>query len=228
MIQGTPSDAAVFRKLIEERERSIQTQFVAKVVTYDASTGTVRLEPQTFDVWHDRDGDRTTNQADSEEENYIENVPVCFPRSGSFSITFPIAEGSFGLVICTKHSLDLWRQQGTAGDPGDLRRFTVQGATFHPVNLYPEASQLTTIDTQYIILSEEPSNAQFVALKEDVDDIKTMLDDIKGKFNDHTHKHSVCSGGMSNVVPNAGTSAKPSSAVSTSYTVTASKKTKVE
>lgn len=214
-MSGTSTDLEKIRGQIAERERSIQTAFPGKVIAYDAATGTVKLEPQFLETW--RSGTERVSEAVS-SENYIENVPVCFPRSGDFSITFPIATGSFGLVLCTKYSLDVWREAGTATDPGDLRRFTLSGATFHPVNLSPTASQLTSIDTSHIILSEGGAT-DYVALKADVQDIKTFLDEIKTDFNSHTHA-GVTAGGS--------TTATPVAQITSTYTVQASTKVKVE
>jgi hypothetical protein len=186
------SSKGTIRDHIDERERSMQTAFPAKVIDYYAATGTAKLEPQFYDVWH-IDGRRTTSKSRAAQDHYIDNVPVCFPRSGNWSITFPIVTGSFGLVICTKYSLDVWREAGTASDPGDSRRFTLNGATFHPVNLSPTSSQLEGIDEQYMILSETPANAEFVAL---ANLVANELDAIKTKLAAHKHT-GVLAGGVS-------------------------------
>jgi len=152
---ATPSLLTYVRNQTEQRERSIQTAFPAKVLSYDESSGTVKLEPQFLEVWRDANG-RQVEPIAEKSDAYIDNVPVCFPHFMSWTID----SGTFGLVICTKYSLDVWREQLGPVDPGDLRRFTMSGATFHPV-----------------VIGQSPSVAQqFVALK---DKVETELTKIK-------------------------------------------------
>jgi hypothetical protein len=161
----TLAASSYIQNQIEQRERQMQTAFPAKVLSWDSSTNTVQLEPQFFEVWRDGEERRTETIA-APEDAYIDNVPVLFPRSGTWSITFPIEAGSFGLVICTKYSLDVWRNQGNAGDPGDLRRFTMSGAVFHPVNLHPNGSALSNVSSTTMNLA---GSDDFIALAAKVD-----------------------------------------------------------
>ena len=159
---STPRLPTYIRTKIEERDRQAQTAFPAKVLDWNSSTNTVRLEPQFIETWVLRDGTRTQEDA---ENTFIDNVPVCYP----WHITWDITVGAFGLVICTKYSLDLWRQQLNRIDPGDLRRFTMSGATFHPV-----------------VIGESPNaTQQYVAL---ANLIVTELSSIRTVLN--THKHT--------------------------------------
>lgn len=230
---GTPTPAGLIREKIAERERQMQTSFPAKVVagSYDASLGTVTVEPQFFEAW--REGaERVTEAPAQAADAYIENVPVAFPRSGDFCITFPIADDSFGLVTCTKYSLDVWREAGNVSDPGDLRRFTMSGAVFHPVNLYPEESNIGTVgtvDETVFVLSEDPSNADWLCLytetKQNLDDILTALDHLESKFNAHTHVYNLP---LHPAVPPTGPTAAPTSPAAHSYAVTDPQNAKVK
>lgn len=157
---STPKLSTAVRSRIERRDRQIQTAFPAKVISWKSSTNVVELEPQFIETWVNRDGTRESEDRDLR----ITNVPVCHP----WHITFDITAGEFGLVICTKYSLDQWRQQLRRMDPGDLRRFTMSGATFHPV----------------VIGSSPNATQQFVAL---ANLVKTELDDIRTAFNAHVH-----------------------------------------
>ena len=184
---ATPTDAATARHEQEVRERSMQTAFPAKVLAYNSDTGTVKLEPQFIETW--RDGfERVTEDAESE---YIDLVPIAFPRSGDYFMTWPIAAGDFGLVVCTKYSLGVWRDQGQRSDPGDLRRFCMDGAVFQPVNLTPDESPVNKHSGGSYFEISKGGSIDFVALaakvKDDLDDIKDMLDDIKAVHNAHGH-----------------------------------------
>jgi hypothetical protein len=156
------------------------------VVDWNSSANTVELEPQFVETWVTRGGERKTE--DSPEGANIANVPVCYPRSGQWSMTFPIVTGSFGLVICTKYSLNAWRNSsGARVDPGDLRRFTMSGATFHPVNLSPNSAELELVTGV--------KNGQFIRIGKDGDDqyvalanlVHEELTAIKTAFDSHIH-----------------------------------------
>ena len=131
----TPLLSTYVRNQTERRERQMQTALPAKVTAWSSSTNTVELEPQFVETWTNRDDTRQSEVG----EPIIRNVPVCYP----WHMTWDITVGAFGLIICTKYSLDQWRQQLRRMDPGDLRRFTMSGATFHPVVIgeSPNATQ---------------------------------------------------------------------------------------
>ena len=181
---STPSLSTYVRNKGEEREREMQTAFPAKVLDWDSSTNTVQLEPQFVETWVLRDGTRTQEEA---ENTYIDNVPVLFPRSGDWSITFPIETGSYGLVVCTKFSLDVWRNQARRVDPGNLRRFGMSGAVFHPVNLHPNSSTLKApgdFTASLMEIGDHDKNMRFVAL---ANLVNSELSSIKDALDTHTH-----------------------------------------
>jgi len=126
---STPLLSTYVKSRSVEREQQMQTAFPAKVLEWNSALGVVKLEPQFVETWVTQDGRRLHETLERPEYAYIENVPVCFPHFMSWDI--PV--DGFGLVICTKYSLDKWRNQLQRVDPGDLRRFTMSGATFHPV-----------------------------------------------------------------------------------------------
>jgi hypothetical protein len=243
MTIATPTHASSMRDAIEQRERQMQIAFPAKVISYTPATCTARLEPQFIETW--REGsERVSETFDAtvtatgrprkprlDSDAYIDNIPVCFPRAGDYRMTFPIAAGDFGLVICTKFSLDVWRETATAGDPGDLRRFTMSGATFHPVSLSPNDSTLdptTDADHATVISLSAGGTTDFVALaakvKTDLDAIKAYLDEIKADYNLHTHG-GVTAGAAFTGAPGAST---PATSITSTYTVTDPKSSKVK
>ena len=161
----TPRLPTYVRARQERRELGMQTSFPAKVLRWDSSANTVTLKPQFLETSVGLRGDRVSEP----EPDAITNVPVLYPRSGAWAITFPIELGTFGLVTCTKYSLDRWRESGGVGDPGDLRRFTMSGAVFHPVNLYPDNAALSNVDPAFMEIGKPGLTTQFVALANKVD-----------------------------------------------------------
>lgn len=159
----TPLLSTYVRNQTERRERQMQTALPAKVTAWSSSTNTVELEPQFVETWTNRDDTRESEVG----EPIIRNVPVCYP----WHMTWDITVGAFGLIICTKYSLDQWRQQLRRMDPGDLRRFTMSGATFHPV-----------------VIGESPNaTQQFVAL---ANLVKSRIDTIQQKYDTHVHPYT--------------------------------------
>lgn len=152
MSDETPTLAELLRLAARWEQQQMQTTFPAKVTKYDSGSGTVEVLPQFFEVYRDEEGTRITSGSEV-ELTPIPNVPIAFPRYGDFRITGPTPVGSFGMVHCTKYSLDVWREAATAGDPGDLRMFSLSGAVFEPVNLHPNDSYIKHDDGDYIALT---------------------------------------------------------------------------
>jgi len=183
---STPLLSTYVKSRSVEREQQMQTAFPAKVLEWNSALGVVKLEPQFVETWVTQDGRRLHETLERPEYAYIENVPVMYPRSGRWSVTFPIEPDSFGLVLCTKYSLDQWRNEGRRMDPGDLRRFTMSGAVFHPVNMYPDDTTISLqhtpnqLSTSVMVLGKVSPLSDFVALAAKV---KDALDLVKN----HTH-----------------------------------------
>jgi hypothetical protein len=111
----------------------------------------------------------------------------------------------------------------------------MSGAVFHPVNLHPNGSALSedntpnAVDPSFMILGQGGSAVDFVALKADVDDIETMLSELKTDFNAHGHlKGAGCLGTAATGGPATVVSGTPTISITNSYTVTASSKVKVQ
>jgi hypothetical protein len=98
------------------------------------------------------------------------------------------------MVICTKYSLDAFRNQGNRVDPGDLRRFTMSGAVFHPVNLYPNSSALSAVDSGFMVLATDATDPKRIhrgeelqtAIKDALSDFRTGIGQITAELINHT------------------------------------------
>lgn len=60
------------------------------------------------------------------------DVPVQFPRTGRFALTFPIAAGDEGLVVFSDRCIDGWFSSGAVGIPPDHRQHDLSDAMFIP------------------------------------------------------------------------------------------------
>lgn len=179
---ATPSLAAFVNDLIDQRLRQMQTSYPAEVVSYDSATSTATVKPLFIETWRGRDGSRTSETIENEEDSYVENVLVAFPRAGDFRVSLPIAAGDTGLVVATKYSLDRFRSGAGQSDPGDLRLFGMSGSVFFPVNLTTTARALDASDDDSVVTISEGGTAQFVALANlvarELSNIETTINSI--------------------------------------------------
>jgi hypothetical protein len=100
----------------------------ARVTSYDAAKRRVSVKPLIKESYVDGfTGERLT-----ESVPVITDVPVAFPRGGSYRIEFPIAAGDTGWLWFADRSLDRWLASGGEVDPGDDRDHHLTDAVFYP------------------------------------------------------------------------------------------------
>lgn len=216
----TPSLEAYINDLIEQKLRQMQTAYPAEVVEYNYWEGTATVKPLFIETWRGPADERVSETFENEEDTYVENVLVMFPRTNTHQMSFPLAAGDTGLVVVTKYSLDRFRAGGGMSDPGDLRMFGMSGSVFFPVNMYPDEDALDATEGQNEIYIGGPGTGDFLALKKDVDDIKGELDDIETTFSSIVFTVDTGDG--------SGTPGLIGTAYSNGYTPTLSKSVKVE
>lgn len=51
----------------------------------------------------------------------IQDVPVCFPNGGGYTLTFPVKNGDEALLVFASRCIDNWWQTGAVGPQGELR-----------------------------------------------------------------------------------------------------------
>lgn len=123
----TPSLSEVIELAMRGELAEVYTAIPGKVESYTPSAQVVDVRPQIRIILDDESGDKVT-----ETLPLLQNVPVLFQSAGPYSITFPIAVGSTGMIVFAMHSLGEWRKRGILSDPGDRRIHSVTGATFYP------------------------------------------------------------------------------------------------
>lgn len=62
----------------------------------------------------------------------LPNVPIMFPGSSSFNITFPVNVGDYVLLIFMERSIDLWKAVGGQVTPKDPRKFDLSDSIAIP------------------------------------------------------------------------------------------------
>ena len=208
----TPSLEAHINDLIDQRLRQMQTAYPAEVIAYDSATSLATIKPLFIETWRGPGDERITETIDEDEDAYVENVLVMHPRAGNFRVALPVAPGDTGLAVVTKFSLDRFREGGGMSDPGDLRKFTMSGSVFFPTNLFVDDDPINCADDDTLITLSAGGAVDFLCLytetKKNLDDLATMLTDVKSVLNNHVH------------VETGASTEKPTVPMTASYSVT--------
>lgn len=183
----TPSPLELLDAGFDRWERQMWTAFPAKVLKFSETDHTVEVEPGFKEVFVTGDGRQPHKLAP------IPNVPVAFPRASGYTLYMPPEPGDHVLVVCTKYSLDRWRQTGRQTDPGDLRRFSLDGAVAI-LGLFPDTAPANGAEGQSTPMLVVPPGEEFwlggplassyIAL---ADKVNAELIKIKQAFDAHVH-----------------------------------------
>lgn len=121
----------VLRRVLETDRAEIHTAKPGRIVAYDKNTqtATVRLGVRQVIPSGDDDTPDTT-----EEYPDLHSVPVLFPGSGTFYVSWGLRAGDTGLVVFCDTDIGQWRGGAGEGaeDPGVTARHSLAGAVFLP------------------------------------------------------------------------------------------------
>lgn len=137
-------DQFVARRLLD-----VNTSMPGCIVAYDADTQTADVQPAVKQAYTDADGVRQVVPLP-----IIPDVPVCFPGSGRFKITFPLDKGDHVLIIFSQASIDRWQSEGKLLDPGDDSTHGLSDAIIVP-GILP-LSEASTQVADALVLSGDP------------------------------------------------------------------------
>lgn len=118
------------RNFVDSMLDEVHTAMPGQIEKYDYATQKAEVTPLV-----------KRRYLDGTEEAFppLVNVPVILPRSGTASLTFPIAKGDTGLIIFNERSLDRWLSKGGLTESVFLRKFDLSDAVFIP-GMYPFTS----------------------------------------------------------------------------------------
>lgn len=187
-MSNTPTGPEVLAGAIGAQFANLRVARPATVLEYDASQQRAVVQPLVLDGGIDGEtGARVTRRLPA-----IVDVPVVFPGSGDFSITWPVRKGDTVLLIFTDHSLDKWLHRGGEVDPLDDRRHDISDAIaipglrdfVHPTSETHSSAMVIAADE---IRLGSRNATEFLALKADVDHLRTKLNAL------------TCTGGTLNI-----------------------------
>ena len=91
----------------------------------------------------------------------LSDVPVIFPRSGQFFISFPVAAGDYVLLVFNERNVDNFEasQLGSEVDPQDFRLHSLADAVAFP-GYFPIAGALKEADAGNLVLGKDDGGVQ--------------------------------------------------------------------
>jgi len=183
------------------------------VITYDSVTQIASVRPALTDLG-------------GELLPIITQVPVIFPRSGGFAITWPLLPGDEVWILFGERSIDRFVALGGYQQPDNPRRFDWTDAVAIP-GISPKTSPIETASGSAMVLGTRQGTSQieitpalirlgaqandFVALAQLV---LNELGNIVNAFNTHVH---------TGVTTGAGTSGMPAQPMGSPSSVAATK-----
>ncbi len=185
----TPTLPELLRTILDAQLNDIHISMPARVETYDASKLSVNVQPLIKRAFTDEAGDRQT-----EAFPVIPNVPLIFPGAGAYRITFPVKKGDLVTLLIAEASLDKWLETESVVDPLDDRRNMMIDAqaipglrSFKSANGANEDALVIDVPSGGEMRLGSESATDPVALKSDLDAIKTFFEDQFDTAAGHTH-----------------------------------------
>jgi hypothetical protein len=118
------------RNHIDRRLGDVHTSVPGVVQSYDADKQTASVQVAIK---------RKSASGESLTVPIIRKVPVVFPRSGKFSIHFPLEKGDRVVLLFSERSLDNWKAAGNeVAEPADVARFFDYSDAVAMPGLYPD------------------------------------------------------------------------------------------
>lgn len=116
----TPSD--IIKIACDNRIALMHTCMPAQIVSFEYETSKAVVQPCLNKRLTATSGDIEVPAP------IINNVPVIFPQTADFSMTYPIKKDDYCLLVFSERSLDLWKTQGGVVTPDDFRKFDFSDA----------------------------------------------------------------------------------------------------
>lgn len=129
----TPSD--IIGNAIQAVLNNVHTATIGIVQAFDSTTGKAAIQPAINKQFSEG----------PEPMPVLYNVPIIFPRGQGFSLSFPVVQGDYVLVVFCERSIDLWKSVGGQVNPNDYRKFDLSDGIAIP-GILPFNSPQTPID----------------------------------------------------------------------------------
>jgi len=166
-VSRSPSLEELLRIAIESYIEEIHTSMPARVVSFDPEDQRVEVQPLVERLVETEDGGEICETLPP-----ITDVPVVFPRTKNFVVSFPIEEGDIVLLMFTERSIDKWLStaDGAITNPNDFLRHDLSNAVAIP-GVYPFSQPITNFDNEALTIGQDGST--IVRVKKDLIELGT-------------------------------------------------------
>lgn len=127
MSDQVPTHPEIWKAAFALAAADLRVALPARVESYDAASQTCSAQVLIPDAYVDTDGEAQTRRV-----AVVTRVPVLFPRSGSFGVTFPISVGDTVMLLFSSSDLDQFFALGGERDPLTHRHHNLSDAVAIP------------------------------------------------------------------------------------------------
>ncbi|MFT8350023.1 Gp138 family membrane-puncturing spike protein [Clostridium saccharoperbutylacetonicum] len=188
------TDEEFFRSFKDDAKNNIRVAMPGIIQSFDPIEQTVTVQPTIRENINNRD---YTNQW--VQLPLLLDVPVIFPKSGNYVLTFPIHTGDECLIIFLDMCYDAWWSNGGIQNQIEKRRHDLSDSICIP-GLYSQPNRIQNYSTDSCQLRNLEGTA-YIELKDNNINLVANSVKINGiNFNQHTH--TAPSGGGTTTVPN--------------------------
>ncbi len=183
--------AQLIKQAIENRLLDVHTALVGRIERYDHQSQLADIQPTL------------------KELPLLVDVPVLFPRAGSFFISLPVQIGDFVQVVLNETSIDHFLTE-SASKIDSCGRFTLQGAVAI-AGVYPLSRPLAGAHRVNLVMGKDNGvqlhiDGEKIRLGSDVADealalaknVTRELEKFRSAFNSHTHIAAATVGAVTN------------------------------
>ena len=185
MSTRSPTLAELLTTLREGIFRDLHVSCTARILSYDAGTHEVSVQPIPADTIENENGELVPLPLPA-----IVGVPWATLEAGGFHVHVTPVAGDYCTLIFTDRSIDAFLASGTESAPSDLRRHALSDAIAYPLYGKQRPSGLPAC----VSLGGNTGSDDFVALASKV---KAALDALVTWAGSHTHTGVQTGGGSS-------------------------------
>ena len=160
------------RLLQDKVNKEIRCAIPAKIISIDYNEVTCSCQPLIMEKVKDESGNIV-----SVELPVLLDVPIVFPGSSKFCITFPLSPGDEGLVIFADMCIDSWWQSGDVQEQFEIRRHDLSDGFFIPSQM-SQPNKYTSISQSDLEIKSRVSGGKVIINGHDIDEMANDLDEL--------------------------------------------------
>ncbi|WP_250538820.1 MULTISPECIES: Gp138 family membrane-puncturing spike protein [unclassified Caballeronia] len=152
-IERTASIEDALRAALGGNQAGLWTALPAIIQSFDASALTCTAQPAIQAQVRAQDGSTSWVTLP-----LLVDVPVCFPRGGGCTLTFPVASGDEALIVFASRCIDAWWQSGGVQVQAELRMHDLSDG-FAILGPFSQAMKIDGVSTSAVQLRSNDGSA---------------------------------------------------------------------